>query len=213
MTNYASPATAEIAVPMSEDEFNGLGEMLARAGEEDRFHGLSSEWDGGGGYFYAEEGLSIEELPEDFLKTLGGYLTRASLPYLEFGVAYTCDKMRPGSHGGTFLRIMPDGSIAAPELVWPGDPRIELLRRIGEFFGEDFNDTTVVNGGNLTDFIVGLLPEIREALGLEAPREFRNHYDCPDCRHKWVEEWSATCDSTCPKCGARNISPARSEDI
>jgi hypothetical protein len=32
-------------------------------------------------------------------------------------------------------------------------------------------------------------------------------YKCPQCEHAWEDKWSCACDSTCPKCGARNISP------
>lgn len=42
---------------------------------------------------------------------------------------------------------------------------------------------------------------------------FRNHYRCSDCRHEWTDEWSATCDDDCPKCGARHMSPHRSDDL
>jgi DNA-directed RNA polymerase subunit RPC12/RpoP len=42
---------------------------------------------------------------------------------------------------------------------------------------------------------------------------FRNHYRCPSCRETWTDEWSATCDDDCPHCGARHISPDRSDDL
>lgn len=44
------------------------------------------------------------------------------------------------------------------------------------------------------------------------PANFRNFYACPKCGHEWEDVWSATCDDDCPACGARHISPARSED-
>jgi hypothetical protein len=30
-------------------------------------------------------------------------------------------------------------------------------------------------------------------------------YSCPACRHEWQEQWTCACDSTCPKCGERDI--------
>jgi|APCry1669192522_1035417.scaffolds.fasta_scaffold00372_10 DNA-directed RNA polymerase subunit RPC12/RpoP len=42
---------------------------------------------------------------------------------------------------------------------------------------------------------------------------FRNFYCCPRCGHEWWDDWSATSDDDCPSCGARHISPNRSEDI
>jgi len=41
---------------------------------------------------------------------------------------------------------------------------------------------------------------------------FINHYKCPQCGHTWCDEWSATCDNDCPNCGARHISPYKSDD-
>jgi DNA-directed RNA polymerase subunit RPC12/RpoP len=41
---------------------------------------------------------------------------------------------------------------------------------------------------------------------------FRNYYRCARCRRKWTDEWSATCEDDCPRCGARHMSPYKSED-
>jgi predicted nucleic acid-binding Zn-ribbon protein len=40
---------------------------------------------------------------------------------------------------------------------------------------------------------------------------FRNFYRCDRCGHEWTDVWSATCDDDCPACGARHMSPAKSE--
>jgi DNA-directed RNA polymerase subunit RPC12/RpoP len=42
---------------------------------------------------------------------------------------------------------------------------------------------------------------------------FRNFYRCARCSHEWTDEWSATCDDDCPHCGARHMSPYKSEDV
>ena len=42
---------------------------------------------------------------------------------------------------------------------------------------------------------------------------FLNYYRCFRCEHEWTDEWSATCDDECPKCGTRDCSPYRSEDL
>lgn len=42
---------------------------------------------------------------------------------------------------------------------------------------------------------------------------FRNFYRCARCGHEWSDAWSATCDDDCPECGARHMSPYKSEDI
>lgn len=42
---------------------------------------------------------------------------------------------------------------------------------------------------------------------------FLNHYKCDRCRRRWSDEWSCTCDDDCPHCGARHMSPSRSDDL
>jgi DNA-directed RNA polymerase subunit RPC12/RpoP len=42
---------------------------------------------------------------------------------------------------------------------------------------------------------------------------FRNFYRCARCDQTWTDVWSATCDDDCPHCGARHMSPYKSEDI
>ena len=42
---------------------------------------------------------------------------------------------------------------------------------------------------------------------------FRNYYRCVRCDHEWTDDWSATCDDDCPRCGARHMSPYKSDDI
>ncbi len=43
--------------------------------------------------------------------------------------------------------------------------------------------------------------------------QFRNYYHCERCGHEWTDEWSATCDDDCPNCGARHMSPYKSDDL
>ena len=40
---------------------------------------------------------------------------------------------------------------------------------------------------------------------------FRNFYRCARCSNEWVDVWTATCDDDCPHCGARHMSPYKSE--
>jgi DNA-directed RNA polymerase subunit RPC12/RpoP len=42
---------------------------------------------------------------------------------------------------------------------------------------------------------------------------FQNFYRCASCGHEWTDIWSATCDDDCPHCGARHMSPYKSEDV
>ena len=42
---------------------------------------------------------------------------------------------------------------------------------------------------------------------------FLNHYKCERCKGTWSDQWSCTCDDECPHCGARDMTPAESEDL
>jgi hypothetical protein len=42
---------------------------------------------------------------------------------------------------------------------------------------------------------------------------FRNHYLCERCDSTWSDEWSCMCDDDCPHCGARHMSPFKSDDL
>lgn len=42
--------------------------------------------------------------------------------------------------------------------------------------------------------------------------EFLNFYQCYRCGHEWTDVWSSMVDDDCPKCGARHVSPHKSED-
>jgi Protein of unknown function (DUF3768) len=41
---------------------------------------------------------------------------------------------------------------------------------------------------------------------------FRNHYCCARCGHEWQAVWTARCEDDCPNCGARHMSPHKSEN-
>lgn len=42
---------------------------------------------------------------------------------------------------------------------------------------------------------------------------YRIDYTCPDCLHKWIEEYSSASDSECHECGLENITPFYWEEI
>jgi len=46
----------------------------------------------------------------------------------------------------------------------------------------------------------------------EEPR-FLNYYRCGRCGHEWTDEWSCQCDDDCPACGARHMTPYKSDDL
>jgi hypothetical protein len=42
---------------------------------------------------------------------------------------------------------------------------------------------------------------------------FSNNYQCDRCDGEWTDEWSSMCDDDCPICGAKHMSPCRSDDL
>ena len=42
---------------------------------------------------------------------------------------------------------------------------------------------------------------------------FLNYYICERCDATWTDEWSCMCDDDCPHCGARHMSPRKSDDL
>jgi DNA-directed RNA polymerase subunit M/transcription elongation factor TFIIS len=46
----------------------------------------------------------------------------------------------------------------------------------------------------------------------DEPSFFVNFYHCERCDHEWEDVWSSMCDDDCPACGARHMSPYKSED-
>lgn len=81
----------------------------------------------------------------------------------------------------------------------------------------------MINGGDLCDFFCDWRKRVSMLLEPKPKKKpkkekatkkrlFLNYYECPDCKRKWTEEWDATCDTTCPRCAGRNISPYKSED-
>jgi len=42
---------------------------------------------------------------------------------------------------------------------------------------------------------------------------FLNYYLCERCDSLWTDQWSCTCDDDCPHCGARHMSPFKSDNL
>jgi DNA-directed RNA polymerase subunit RPC12/RpoP len=42
---------------------------------------------------------------------------------------------------------------------------------------------------------------------------FNNYYICARCDSTWTDEWSCMCDDDCPHCGARHMTPYKSDDL
>jgi len=120
MANNYSQVAAVTTLVCTEEEATIIKELLAKSEEEgDTYHGFTTEFSRGELYLFAEESGTPEELPEEALEFIGKLITKNNLPYLEFGYAFTCSKMRPGEFGGGQFRIYPSGVIVWPGIVWP----------------------------------------------------------------------------------------------
>lgn len=42
---------------------------------------------------------------------------------------------------------------------------------------------------------------------------FLNYCRCARCGAVWTDAWSCTCDDDCRRCGARHMSPFKSDDL
>ena len=42
---------------------------------------------------------------------------------------------------------------------------------------------------------------------------YRNYYECARCGSKWTDDWSCMCDDDCRRCGARHMTPYKSNDL
>jgi len=119
MANNYSQCAALTDLKCSEIEFDELFNLLY-LDEDNEPHGFALEYDdrGKSAYMYAEEYMNTENLPSKFLEQLGNIIDNNKLEYLEFGYAYTCDKMRMGEFGGGYFRIASNGEIIFPTLTW-----------------------------------------------------------------------------------------------
>lgn len=82
-------------------------------------HGFKGEYyEDGTFYMYSEDYFDTDYLPKEFTKELGKIIRENDLPYLEFGYAITCDKLRPGEFGGGNFRIYPDSKVLYPTITW-----------------------------------------------------------------------------------------------
>ena len=130
MPDYYTTFTAEETIKCSEEEFNALvksigiekgvkiggGEALTATHEESalsvEFSPKENEL-----YIYGEQNASVDAIPAKFVEELGKLLKIRKLPFLEFGVAFTCSKAGPGAMVG-----MPSASLTAASWSWPSGP-------------------------------------------------------------------------------------------
>jgi hypothetical protein len=116
--NYNTIVTPQQPLPCTPDEAVQIQRLLTQA-EENEPHGFRFLVESENGYLEAEETGNWDSLPDDVLDLVAGLIKRASLEFLEFGVAFTAGRMVPGSHGGTAFRIYADGSIVNRVETWP----------------------------------------------------------------------------------------------
>ena len=51
---------------------------------------------------------------------------------------------------------------------------------------------------------------ITSVVCIDSDSKYHNDYRCPRCYNEWSETWDCGCDSDCPACQLRRISPIRS---
>lgn len=131
MANNYTMLTAEKTVPCTQEQFDKLQAALQACenNEECINTGIDMElYDECEVYIFGEYGADPDTLSDEFLGLLGKLLRAAGMEYLECGIAWTCDKMRMDSHGGTSIRFYPDGQLVWAETKFDYTP-LEMLPR------------------------------------------------------------------------------------
>lgn len=126
MANCYTFVAAENLIPCSEEDFRLLEELLVadtlRADEEDcASHGLVVRRLEGRLHMHDDCGGDPEAVGPETRNQIGVILRKAGLKYWEFGVAYTCDKARPGSYGGDAFMFTDEGRLVWRQCFWPTD--------------------------------------------------------------------------------------------
>ena len=125
MANNYSQATMGGTIPCNRDEYLGLIRALDKGQDNEDYepHGFTAVpfHNPDYRYFYmcSGESCNVDALPKPFLKLLGRLLARNKMRYVSIGVAYTCDKPRPGEFGGYECRITSKGKLVWPTVTWP----------------------------------------------------------------------------------------------
>lgn len=135
MPEYNTEVTAEVSLKCSKkDALVIVDALLAGSAETDDYadstrdgvrtvhhytSGINLEIDKTELYIFGLGSVSVEEAPSAFWVAVGKLLKKLKMPFLQFGMAYTCSKHCPGSFGGTNFRLYPDGEIEFPKEVWP----------------------------------------------------------------------------------------------
>lgn len=153
MSNYSTTASAERYIPCSEEDFRRLAEAMNLEeilshdegryrtaknerdieGMEEAYHGFELEHDKDGVFLYSEgDSLTFEEIPDKAFAIFGEILTKAELPHVEIGMAFTCDKLSPNSEGGNYMRIYADGTYEEAQIVWAKKPKPTIKGRVSE---------------------------------------------------------------------------------
>ena len=105
-------------LPCTDQEFNKIRNALLKSQS-----GVQAELHCGTVYLYADDGCNWEDVPQVVFKTIGKLLKKANQKYLECGMAYTSDKICAESQGGGYVRILQDGTLVEPKLVWPKEAK------------------------------------------------------------------------------------------
>ena len=123
MSDYYTIVVPEDGLPCTEQEFDAIMADLQDAEDADgnEPHGFAIILEAGLFFLYAEVSGEWDNLPETARAKIGALIKADEREFWEFGVAFTASRLLPGSHGGTAFRIMADGSITSPRIMWEGE--------------------------------------------------------------------------------------------
>ena len=118
--NYYTEIVADDTLKAIPEDFETLLHLLEISNDID-LHGMKVEYYAGEVHMFSDENGTLEVLTDDVLDHIGHMITKAQVEHWEFGISYTASRQTPGSRGGRYARIMPDGSLIFSEITWPSD--------------------------------------------------------------------------------------------
>ena len=123
-------------LPASQEDFDKLVELLAFEDLEDEDfipHGMEVEYYDGAVHMFDGESGSLEDVSNEALAHIGQMIRKAGKAFWEFGISYTASRAAPGSRGGCYARIMPDGSRVFSLTTWPKPMEtLDHLKAVGD---------------------------------------------------------------------------------
>jgi len=125
MADWYTECTANDVLTVCRPKADLLVKALSQSEDSNYFHGFTADLRVHANskqvdvFLYAKNDMDLDGFSDDVLRLIGKTIEAAGRDFLEFGVIYLCNVMRPGTCWGSGFRIYTDGSIVWSRVVWP----------------------------------------------------------------------------------------------